>query len=79
MASTRFTEHRGFHVETRTSGGVHGVLVAYTFYSLTASIADRTTRILEGEFATDEEAHAAAMLAAKKLVDLLVDDALGRP
>jgi hypothetical protein len=79
MASSRFTEHRGFHVETRTSEGVQGVIVAYTFYSLTASIVDRTTRILDGEFSTEEEGHSAAVLAAKRLIDLLVDDALGKP
>jgi hypothetical protein len=79
MASSRFTEHRGFHVETRTSEGVRGIIVAYTFYSLTASIADRTTRIIEDEFKTEDEAHSAGSLAAKRLIDLLVDDALGRP
>ncbi len=77
MAGSRFSEHRGFHLETRTSEGVRGYLAAYTFYSLTASIADRTTRVIEGEFTTEDEAHAAATLAAKKLIDLLVDDALG--
>lgn len=77
MASSRFSEYRRFHLETRTSEGVRGYLVAYTFYSLTASIADRTTRIIEGEFRTEDEAHAAATLAARRLIDLLVDDALG--
>lgn len=78
MASSRFTEHRDFHVETRVSESVRGYLVAFTFYSLTASIADRTTRKLEDAFKTEDEAHKAGTLAAKKVIDLLLDDALGR-
>lgn len=77
MASCRHTEYRGFNLETRASEGVQGFIVAFTFYSTTASIADRTTRAVDGEYKTEDAAHNAATITARKLIDLLVDDALG--
>lgn len=77
MASSRHTDYRDFSVETRVIERGRAFVAAFTFYSMTASIADRTTRVVDGEFKTEDEAHAVASRTAQKLINLLLDDALG--
>lgn len=77
MASIRNSEYRGFSLETRASQAARGFDAGFTFFSTTSSVADRITRNVDGPYKTEDEAHTAATLAAKKLIDLLLDDVLG--
>ncbi len=77
MSSIGYSQYRGYRVETRATRGVSSYSAAFTFESLTASVADRTTRMCDGEFASPDQAHAAATRTAQKLIDMLLDEVLG--
>lgn len=76
MAS-RFTEYRGFEVETRATAGAGSFVGACLFFGKTESMNNRLVRMVDGTFPTAEEAHQAALEKAKLLIDMIRKDATG--
>jgi hypothetical protein len=56
MADARFTEYRGFEVETRETAGAGSFVGACSFFGKTESMNNRVVRMVDGTFPTAEEA-----------------------
>ena len=75
--NSKFTEYRGFEVETRATAGVDSFVGACVFFGKTESMNNRLVRMVDGTFPTAEEAHQAALQKAKRLIDMIRMDAAG--
>ena len=77
MADSKFSEYRGFEVETRAVPASGSFVGTCYFFGKTESMNNRIARTAGGAFPTAEEAHQAALRTAKKLIDLIREGAAG--
>ena len=71
MAGSREFEYCGFDVETRVLD-MGGYWTAAFIFRLNKS-KDQTIRMMDGKFQDQDDAHAAALVAASKLIDSILE------
>jgi hypothetical protein len=67
------TTYRGFDIETRIAFDGRTYLASFTIQFTTSLARDRITRIVDGEFLTENDALAAAEGAACALIEDYID------
>lgn len=69
MAETRFSEYRGYEVQTLVVSRERSHMSICVFRSITSTLDDRTVHTVDGMFGSPDAAHEAALKLARELID----------
>lgn len=76
MRPSEASSYRSYVIESRASFDGSQYIATFSIFRKQESGSERITRGCDGAFATEEDAHAAAVTVARKLIDLMTEDAV---
>jgi hypothetical protein len=76
MPQSEASYYRNYVIESRASFDGSQYIATFSIFREQDNGSGRITRGCDGSFTTEEDAHAAAITVARKLIDLMTEDAM---